>query len=683
MVSVLPVSGIAASVTLTAKVLRHVRAITGNQVHVGGDDNQRVLQHVCLEFPGEMLLLQTTTLLARLVDIADPMISAPVLDRLRRVGEELGGHCRRYHEECRRAAEYFRVTQTEAVVRPQDGAPLEAVVSGRDGLKVAKLVCDRCFLCLPDLKALKAHTRQQHDYSIPHMPGPFQRDKHGKDGMPTCLHCDRRFPSWSHLERHIREHNCEVHWLKRQEAGLSPDQPDEPAPLATTDQVDADGPNLPLARRAQVKSACLRDGWKSLLGDASLCAEMVNHCVLCHQWVDQTQIKIHTRRVHSAEWQRFQAEVTLECKQLARVAVSPCRWCGAVVKRASEHSYKCSVAWQACFLGRLLTDDSDGCGGRDDAHPSLLTPKTQTGDGMPLQSEGAKRKPEHQGKRPPGKGTGKGRGRQRGNGADSSHGRLAHQQPDLLDLLIKLVLRHEAFLGRLQQDMVYIFTFKNQPNAPDSLLPVLYQVSQEWREKYQTNPSSLDRSLRVTILLCLLTELLKRHRRLEDTGAEEALKAIKGAGWMSEDGKWVHQMWNHAEAKLVTDEARGTMTLAEGTEHLRTMLRLLAQPEVLLKFAATRPLAQEMSGHQISFICELSLRHPAADQMFAMIGKWWAMQCCTWLDCGFNHREDGFPSLRPRYKKGSTVGAAPSLCENWQHLLYELLLCCNFVGNHP
>ena len=354
--------------TLTAKVLRHVRAITGNQVHVGGDDNQRVLQHVCLEFPGEMLLLQTTTLLARLVDVADPMISAPVLDRLRRVGEELGGHCRRYHEECRRAAEYFRVTQTEAVVRPQDGAPLEAVVSGRDGLKVAKLVCDRCFLCLPDLKALKAHTRQQHDYSIPHMPGPFQRDKHGKDGMPTCLHCDRRFPSWSHLERHIREHNCEVHWLKRQEAGLSPDQPDEPAPLATTAQVDADGPNLPLARRAQVKSVCLRDGWKSLLGDASLCAEMVNHCVLCHQWVDQTQLKIHTRRVHSAEWQRFQAEVTLECKQLARVAVSPCRWCGAVVKRASEHSYKCSVAWQACFLGRLLTDDSDGCGGRDDAH---------------------------------------------------------------------------------------------------------------------------------------------------------------------------------------------------------------------------------------------------------------------------------------------------------------------------
>ena len=105
--------------------------------------------------------------------------------------------------------------------------------------------------------------------------------------------------------------------------------------------------------------------------------------------------------------------------------------------------------------------------------PSLLTPSAQAGDRMQSQNEGAKRKQDHQGKRPPSKGTGKGRGRQRGSGSDNQ-GRLTHHQPDLLDLLIKLVLRHEAFLGRLQQDMVYIFTFKNQPNAPDSLLPVLY-----------------------------------------------------------------------------------------------------------------------------------------------------------------------------------------------------------------
>ena len=351
--------------TLTAKVLRHIRAIMGNQVHVGGDSNRKVLQQVRLEFPGEMLLLQTSALHARLTEAADPMIPDSVLSRLRRVGVELGGHCQRYHEECHRAAEYLRVTQTEEVVRPQDGAPPDAAVSGRKGLKVAKLVCDRCFLCLPDLKALKAHTRQQHDHIIPNMPGPFLRDRHGTDGMPVCLHCDRRFPSWSHLERHIREHNCEVYWLKRQEAGLSPDQPDEQAPLTAADQVQAEGANLPLARRDQVRSACLRDGWQSLLDVESLCAAMVNHCVICHQWVDQTQIKIHIRRVHSSEWQRLQAPVTLECQQLARIAVSPCRWCGAVVKRFSAHPPKCSAVWQACLLGHLFADGTDGHRGRD------------------------------------------------------------------------------------------------------------------------------------------------------------------------------------------------------------------------------------------------------------------------------------------------------------------------------
>ena len=169
--------------------------------------------------------------------------------------------------------------------------------------------------------------------------------------------------------------------------------------------------------------------------------------------------------------------------------------------------------------------------------------------------------------------------------------------------------------------MVYIFTFKNQPNAPDSLLPVLYQVSQEWRNKYQNNPSTLTRSLRVTVLLCLLTELVKRHRRLTEDGAEEALKAIKGAKWMTAERLWMYQVWSHAEAKLIKDEARGTMPMTEAAELLQTMLSLLAQPEILLRFAATRPLAQEMSGHQISFICELSLRHPAADQMYALMGK--------------------------------------------------------------
>ena len=270
--------------TLTAKVLRHVRAIMGNQVHVGGDSNQRVLQQVRLEFPGEMLMLQTTALIARITDAADPMLPESVLVRLKRVSEDLGGHCQRYHQECRRAAEYLRATQTTDIVRPQDGAPLDAVVSGRCGLKVATLVCDRCFLCLPDLKALKAHMRQQHDHCIPHMTGPFLRHRHGKDGMPTCLHCDRRFPSWSHLERHIREHNCEPRWLQRQEAGLSPEQPDESAPSMGPDQVHADDTLLPMVQRVQVRTVCANDGWQSLLDVESLRAEMVNHCVLCHQW---------------------------------------------------------------------------------------------------------------------------------------------------------------------------------------------------------------------------------------------------------------------------------------------------------------------------------------------------------------------------------------------------------------
>ena len=257
--------------------------------------------------------------------------------------------------------------------------------------------------------------------------------------------------------------------------------------------------------------------------------------------------------------------------------------------------------------------------------PSLLQSQPAlTEAGQPTPGEGTKRKPPNQGVRPTGKGGGKARSRQKGGGWESTPNRSMHNQQnnqELLEMAIKLLLRHEAFLSRLQMDMVYIFTFKNQPNAPDSLLPTLYQVSLDWRNKYQADPSKLERSLRVTILLCLLTELLQRVRRFAAEGAAEAVKAVQHAGWMTSDAKWVYQVWSHAENKLQTDETRGTMSIPEAIDLLQGMLSLLAQPEILLKFAATRPLAQEMSGHQISFICEVSLRHSAADQLYAQMGK--------------------------------------------------------------
>ncbi|CAE7920504.1 unnamed protein product, partial [Symbiodinium necroappetens] len=277
-------------------------------VHVGGDNNQTVLQQVRLEFPGEMLLLQINALIAR-------------------VGVELGGHCQRYHE---------------------DGAPLEAMVSGR-------------------------------------------RSKHTLGNNMTTLY---RICQGLSFVIDMVQMAClfactvTVYWLKRQEAGLSPDQPDEQAPLTAADQVQANGTNLPLARRDQVRGS--------------------------------------------------------RCIHLSAL-----------------------LSGKLVYLGISLQMALMDIEGAPQQEPQ-----------QSVQIESAKRKPQNQGARPTGKG--KGRGRQRGSGTDQNQGRQAqnnqhNNQPELLDLLIKLVLRHEAFLGRLQQDMVYIFTFKNQPNAPDSLLPVLYQ----------------------------------------------------------------------------------------------------------------------------------------------------------------------------------------------------------------
>ncbi|CAE7029975.1 unnamed protein product [Symbiodinium sp. CCMP2592] len=289
---------------------------------------------------------------------------------------------------------------------------------------------------------------------------------------------------------------------------------------------------------------------------------------------------------------------------------------------------------EACLLGNLIADDSDGCRGPDvpdvGARASLSSHlpagiagdregEANTGRKCKAQATEPGREAVGQGRRKSSKSTARQRLGQHAERTDA-HNQQNNQQ-ELLEMAIKLMLRHEAFLSRLQMDMVYIFTFKNQPGAPDALLLTLYQVSLEWRNKYQDNPSALNRSLRVTILLCLLTELMKRVRRLTNDAAGEALQVMKNAGWLTSETQWVYQVWSHSESKLQTDENRGTMSMMAAIELLQSMLNLLDQPEILLKFAATRPLAQEMSGHQISFICEVSLRHQAADKLYTQMGK--------------------------------------------------------------
>ena len=113
------------------------------------------------------------------------------------------------------------------------------------------------------------------------------------------------------------------------------------------------------------------------------------------------------------------------------------------------------------------------------------------------------------------------------------------------------------------------------------------------------------------------------------------------------------------------------------------MLGLHAQPEILLKFAATRPLAQEMSGHQISFICELSLRHPAADQMYAMMGKLGG-QCNVapgWIADSIIERTD-FRACGPDTGKALQSVLRLVFVNTGNTCYMNSFVRCNFVGTH-
>ena len=214
-----------------------------------------------------------------------------------------------------------------------------------------------------------------------------------------------------------------------------------------------------------------------------------------------------------------------------------------------------------------------------------------------------KRKPMQQGRKP----KGRGKGLQKGSGP----AREEDQEQTMKDML-RMILRHDQAISRISMDAAILFTFMNKSNHQENILPALYRVSQAWRAKMdtETKPSL---SLRVTVLHCLMAEL---EARVQAVMAEpQRIDTCKKQGWMTLGGLWTTPMWQpstenpsprrqvwHLSRQPPGDNQRGQGSFAPRGR----------------RFQANRPLAEEMTGHQITFT---ALRSPGPLQLYDSILK--------------------------------------------------------------
>lgn len=196
----------------------------------------------------------------------------------------------------------------------------------------------------------------------------------------------------------------------------------------------------------------------------------------------------------------------------------------------------------------------------------------------------------------------------------------AHQGPPLQDptvnMMGKLLLKHEAFLANLRKDMGYMLFFRQDER---SVLPALMEVARVNREKQEAGSTEVQSPLRTLLLNCLLKELLQRAQQIAAT--EEGRSSLQQAQWMTKEGHWNYMRWNAQQRRLLPDARREPLTHENA---IRTITELQSQMsgEIVHRFQSTQSLYRiEDEGHQqATFSLIISLRHPSADDVHSGFG---------------------------------------------------------------
>ena len=105
-----------------------------------------------------------------------------------------------------RAREQAVLMDLRSILEPAEVDGVEAEAEGDH-------ICLECGVRFGTREALRGHVAKLHSSTRMQAAQQqlivFDRQKHGKDGMPTCAGCNHRFDRWADLEKHVVENHCQ------------------------------------------------------------------------------------------------------------------------------------------------------------------------------------------------------------------------------------------------------------------------------------------------------------------------------------------------------------------------------------------------------------------------------------------------------------------------------------------
>ncbi|CAE7739597.1 pol, partial [Symbiodinium sp. CCMP2592] len=450
-------------------------------------------------------------------------------------------------------------------------------------------VCQECGAKFGTWAALRAHAGKLHSQArrqeAKEQTPDFDQQRHGKDGMPICSQCNHRFPRWADLRKHIEGGHCQAASTIATEPASGTDK-DSVMQIVRAGQLDVQ--NL----RVEAVTADLR-------------TELMQHCALCRQWhhdhkqhIDKIKVmcewSIHVSNEHNVPSQASAPDIPFPAEAEIK------RWHGGYGKKV-KHANSCSELIQ----NELATADMQF----QEVFGPVLGKRLLQEEPKVQDRPSKQNKPANRG--PKGKGKGKGGGKQfrkpqhQPSSWNSGYSGDMDWLVDAIQLMARMMVRQEDVLHVLRQSTGWVWWLSI---STPTIVPDLFQAAQVWRKEVSQPDSKMaNTSLRSALFWCLLHQLAATLGSMDQTKLAEANKQ----GWLT--------------AEVV---------------HLLNDMKGLVSGDTVSRFHSTRPLVEQMSGHMLTMVMDISFRKASANALYSKLEK---LQGSAALQvCGVQYRKEGF-----------------------------------------
>ncbi|CAE7876031.1 unnamed protein product, partial [Symbiodinium necroappetens] len=132
----------------------------------------------------------------------------------------------------------------------------------------------------------------------------------------------------------------------------------------------------------------------------------------------------------------------------------------------------------------------------------------------------------------------------------------------------RLILRHEDAINLQRIETSYVAHMRI--STPEAIVAGVYRAASGWKQAKETNPDSLNKPLRATLITCVFLDL---RTRVANLTPDQATK-LKDLQWYEDSTTtWHYVKWTAGQKKLVRDEEREGINTADVLKVLGDILR--------------------------------------------------------------------------------------------------------------